>query len=126
MLIRCIAFFVLVLGANMPSISNAQTFECTERVAGQRACQAGVNCECRYFRASAMTELPAGYRWDCGISKARCVQDVPATSHELIPRPLPHAVAIDRSSTIDQDLGDNATIGVGVGIGDGIQGDAGN
>lgn len=112
------AFLTIMVSAFAGS---AQTFQCTQDTAGQRACQAGVNCECRYFRGSAMTEQPAGYRWDCGINRARCVDQVPATSHEPYPSPLPHAVAIDRSTSVDQAVGDNATIGVGVGIGDDIQ-----
>ena len=51
--------------------AQAQAFQCTQAVAGQLSEQAGVQCECRFFHASAMAGTPAGYRWDCGILRPR-------------------------------------------------------
>ncbi len=60
--------WIILSGAND---ARAQAFLCTEAVAGQLSEQAGVQCECKFFHASAMAGTPAGYRWDCGILRPR-------------------------------------------------------
>jgi hypothetical protein len=74
---------------------HGQTFSCSEATAGQLSVQADVQCECRFFTASGLAGTPAGYRWDCGILRARMNQDVPATANPY-PYPLPYALSLDR------------------------------
>jgi hypothetical protein len=75
--------------------SRGQTFACNETTAGQLSVQAEVQCECRFFTASGLAATPGGYRWDCGILRARMNQDVPATANPY-PYPLPFALSLDR------------------------------
>jgi len=79
---------------SVPSLG--QTFACTQRTAGQLSVQAEVQCACRFEPASRMAGTPAGYRWDCGILRARMNQDVPATSNPY-PYQLPTALSLDRT-----------------------------
>jgi hypothetical protein len=79
-----------------PSAVGSQTFACTESTAGQLSVQATVQCECRLFPASDLHGTPAGYRWDCGILRARTNHEVPATSNPY-PYPLPAALSLDRT-----------------------------
>jgi hypothetical protein len=78
-----------------PSPAWAQTFACTASTAGQLSVQADVQCACRSFAASALNGTPAGYRWDCGILRARTNHEVPATANPY-PFPLPAALSLDR------------------------------
>jgi hypothetical protein len=60
--------------------SAAPLYECGPKTIGQLGCQAGVRCKCRYDAfGSAMTGMPPGYRWDCGLEQGSCMADVPAT-----------------------------------------------
>jgi hypothetical protein len=59
----------------------APLFECGQKTIGQVGCQAGVRCKCRYDAfGSAMTGMPPGYRWDCGLEQGTCTADIPATT----------------------------------------------
>jgi hypothetical protein len=58
--------------------------------------QANVQCACRWFAASALRGTPTGYRWDCGILRARTNHEVPATANPY-PYPLPAALSLDRA-----------------------------
>lgn len=69
---------------------------CTAATAGQLTRQAGVRCACRHFRASALAGTPAGYRWDCGILRAR-FNDAPADLNPYL-YPLPDALLIERGA----------------------------
>ena len=77
------------------SPGQAQTFACAANTAGQLSVQGNVQCECRWFTASRLRGTPAGYRWDCGILRARTNDEVPATSNPY-PYPLPEALSIER------------------------------
>lgn len=55
-----------------------------------------MQCACRWFAASALHGTPAGYRWDCGILRARTNHEVPATANPY-PYPLPAALSLDRA-----------------------------
>jgi hypothetical protein len=89
------------------SPGRAQTFACADSTAGQLSVQGNVQCECRWFPASRLRGTPAGYRWDCGILRARTNDEVPATSNPY-PYPLPEALSIERPLILpepDQGLG---------------------
>lgn len=87
----------------LPSSGQSQTFACGEAVAGQLSVQANVQCACRWFNASALRGTPAGYRWDCGILRARTNHDVPATANPY-PYPLPGALSLDRAIILQSPL----------------------
>ena len=95
------AVAVLSAGALLAAASvsgspgRAQTFACAPETAGQLSVQANVQCECRWFTASGLRDTPPGYRWDCGILRARTNDEVPATSNPY-PYPLPEALSIER------------------------------
>jgi hypothetical protein len=72
-----------------------QTFACAADTAGQLSVQANVQCACRWFAASGLRATPAGYRWDCGILRARTNHEVPATANPY-PYPLPAALSVER------------------------------
>jgi hypothetical protein len=76
------------------SPGRAQTFACSPETAGQLSVQAYVQCECRWFVASGLSGTPAGYRWDCGILRARTNHEVPETANPY-PYPLPPALSIE-------------------------------
>ena len=60
--------------------SNA-LFKCEQDTIGQTACQAGHRCKCEYNAfADRSRGLPAGYRWNCGLTQGTCMSDVPATT----------------------------------------------
>lgn len=99
--VAVLAVFVS-LSHGAPSLG--QTFVCTQRTAGQLSVQAEVQCACRFEPASRMAGTPAGYRWDCGILRARMNQDVPATSNPY-PYPLPTALSLDRTIVQQRQLG---------------------
>jgi hypothetical protein len=86
---------LLTAGAFLASLGQAQTFACAANTAGQLSLQGNVQCECRGFTASRLRGTPAGYRWDCGILRARTNDEVPATSNPY-PYPLPEALSIER------------------------------
>jgi hypothetical protein len=91
-----IAAALLGAGATVPSPARSQTFACTTNTAGQLSVQANVQCACRWFAASALHGTPTGYRWDCGILRARTNHEVPATANPY-PYPLPAALSLDRA-----------------------------
>lgn len=86
---------LLAVAALFASPGRAQTFVCLAETAGQLSVQGNVQCECRGFTASRLRGTPAGYRWDCGILRARTNDEVPATSNPY-PYPLPEALSIER------------------------------
>jgi hypothetical protein len=75
--------------------ARGQTFACAADTTGQLSVQGNVQCECRWFAASGLRDTPPGYRWDCGILRARTNDEVPATSNPY-PYPLPEALSIER------------------------------
>ena len=56
--------------------------------------QADVQCECRFFQASAMAGTPEGYRWDCGILRPRLNYAVPVDLNPY-PYPLPEGLSVE-------------------------------
>jgi hypothetical protein len=82
--------------ASPTSAQDALAPVCTAATAGQLSAQAGVRCGCRHFPASALAAIPAGYRWDCGILRARR-NDAPVDLN-LYPYPLPEALSIERGA----------------------------
>ena len=91
-----VAVLTVLVSLSHSTPSLGQAFACTQRNAGQLSVQAKVQCECRFVPASRMAGTPAGYRWDCGILRARMNQDVPATSNPY-PYSLPTALSLDRT-----------------------------
>ena len=87
------ALLVVALVSGSPA--RAQTFACTPETAGQLSVQGNVQCQCRWFAASGLRDTPPGYRWDCGILRARTNDEVPATANPY-PYPLPEALSIER------------------------------
>lgn len=81
-----VGLLVGALAFGLASGAAAQTFRCVAETAGQLSIQGVVQCECAWHRASELAGTPAGWRWSCGILKARMNQDVPASA---IPRPYP-------------------------------------
>jgi hypothetical protein len=78
--------------------AGAQAPACDVQAAETVACIAGRLCRCRFAAASALTGLPEGFRWDCGILRPACGDPRPATL-DAYTGPLPEALSIDRSST---------------------------
>jgi hypothetical protein len=74
---------------------------CTLDAVGLVSCIAGRLCSCGFVRGSPATDLPDGYRWDCGLLRPSCGPPLPATVDPW-QGSLPDALAIDRSSTIIQ------------------------
>jgi hypothetical protein len=91
-----VAMLVVFVSLSHSAPSLGQTFACTQRNAGQLSVQAEVQCACRFEPESRMAGTPAGYRWDCGILRARMNQDVPATANPY-PYQLPTALSLDRT-----------------------------
>lgn len=60
---------------------------CGAATAGSLSDQAGVRCECRFFRGGTMVAAPAGYRWDCGVLQGRRNEAVPAAPAYFGPLP---------------------------------------
>jgi hypothetical protein len=77
-----------------PSPGWTETLACDASSAGQLSVQANVQCACRFFAASQMRRTSAGYRWDCGILRARTNHEVPETANPY-PYPLPPALSLD-------------------------------
>jgi hypothetical protein len=78
--------------------AGAQAPACDAPAVETVACIAGRLCRCRFAASSAMTGLPEGFRWDCGILRPACGDPPPATLDGYA-GPLPEALSIDRSST---------------------------
>ena len=95
-----IATALLGAGALVSSPGWSQTFACAASTAGQLSVQANVQCACRLFAASALRGTPAGYRWDCGILRARTNHEVPATANPYL-YPLPEALSVDGAVILD-------------------------
>ena len=69
---------------------------CEAATAGQLSSQAGVRCACRFLPASGLAATAAGYRWDCGILRARLDHDLLVDLNPY-PYPLPEALSIERA-----------------------------
>jgi hypothetical protein len=84
-----------LLGAALPAPARGDPPACNAAAAGQLSQQVSVQCACRLFPESRLAGTPAGYRWDCGILRARLNQDVPV---DLNPYryPLPDLFLLDR------------------------------
>jgi hypothetical protein len=86
----------VIMATSVPAApGRTQTFTCAAVTAGQLSVQANVQCACGWFAASGLRGTPAGYRWDCGILRARANHEVPATDN-FYPYPLPEALSIER------------------------------
>ena len=92
---------LLGVGAFVASPARSQSFACTESALGQLSVQGTVQCECRGFPASELHFLPAGYRWDCGILRARMNHEVPATANPYL-YPLPEALSVEGALFLDR------------------------
>lgn len=66
------------LSLGLSATAEGQTFSCSAATAGQLSVQADVRCECRWSPEGRVTGLPAGYRWDCGLLRARMNHTIPA------------------------------------------------
>ena len=97
-----LAAALLIEGEIFPPPAWSETFACTADTAGQLSVQGNVECACRWFAASALHGTPAGYRWDCGILRARNNHEVPATANPY-PYPLPEALSIERPLILEED-----------------------
>jgi hypothetical protein len=87
-----------LLGSAPAASSHAQEAPvpaCMAATAGQLSRQAGVRCACRFFPESGLAATPAGYRWDCGILRARLDDDLLVDLNPY-PYPLPDALSIER------------------------------
>jgi len=96
-----------LLGAAPAAPAHAQEAPvpaCEAATVGQLSSQAGVRCACRFFPASALAATPAGYRWDCGILRARLGGDLLVDLNPY-PYPLPDALSIERVIVPDQPPG---------------------
>lgn len=91
-----LAFLVATL-AVLAGRARADEVACDAPRAGIVACLAGKLCACRLERGGAMTGLPDGYRWDCGVLRPACA-DLPATL-DSYPYPLPQSLSINKSET---------------------------
>ena len=88
-----------LLGSAPAALSHAQEAlvpACAATTAGQLSRQAGVRCACRFFPESGLAATPAGYRWDCGILRARLDDDLLVDLNPY-PYPLPDALSIERA-----------------------------
>jgi hypothetical protein len=101
--LRRLGFLAGVAAGCAVATASAQTFPCTAGTAGQLGVQGIVQCECRHAPESRLAGTPAGWRWDCGILKARMNQDVPATANPY-PYPLPPALVLDGFPARDKRL----------------------
>lgn len=82
------------LAVGAPSLAEIPV--CSAETAGQLSRQVNVQCACRWFTRSRLGGTPAGYRWDCGILRARLNHTVPV---DLNPYPylLPDALSLDQT-----------------------------
>lgn len=96
------AVFVAPLGAEMSAAPHESApFACAAGTAGQISVQGHVQCACRLFPESEMRGTPAGYRWDCGILRARTNHEVPESAAPY-PYPLPEALSLDGSFILEE------------------------
>ena len=96
-------FLAALLVVATPSWALAvEPLPCGSGTAGLVACVAGKLCACQYDPGGAMTGLPAGFRWDCGILRPSCgpSAELPATLEPPTVPYLPEALSLDRSRTI--------------------------
>jgi hypothetical protein len=93
-ILRRLGFLAGIATIGVVPSASAQTFPCTAESAGQLSVQGIAQCECRHALESRLAGTPAGWRWDCGVLKARMNQDVPATANPY-PYPLPPALLLD-------------------------------
>lgn len=88
-------WIMLALAATLPLPALAQVPACAAEHAGIVACMAGKLCACAYDRGGAVTGVPAGYRWDCGVLRPSCGEaELPATL-DAYPYPLPPGLTIE-------------------------------
>jgi hypothetical protein len=92
----------LLAAAIFPSAAWSQTFACTAGTAGQLSVQASVQCQCRWFAASALSGAHEGHQWDCGILRARTNHEVPATANPYL-YPLPEALSVESPLFLEDD-----------------------
>ena len=78
----------------------AQPPACNAQREGQLTCQVQVLCECKYYRASAMTGRPAGFRWDCGPLRPRCGEAVQPKDPTVNPYNGPYPYVYERDRTL--------------------------
>ncbi len=83
----------VLIGATLAP-AQAEVQICSAATAGELSVQADVQCECRFFQASAMAGTPAGYRWDCGILRPRLNASVPVDLNPY-PYPLPEGLSVE-------------------------------
>lgn len=91
--------FLTIAMIMFANAAGAQTpLECNAQNHGILQCMAGKQCECKLFRTSLIKNEPGGYRWDCGILKARCI-DPNKISDQENARPYdgPDSVFIDNN-----------------------------
>ena len=88
------------LGVVTPAPAGAQTLLCSAATAGQLSWQADVRCACRFFTASDLAGTPAGFRWDCGILRAR-VSPWLQVDLNPYPYPLPDYLTIERALPLE-------------------------
>jgi murein DD-endopeptidase MepM/ murein hydrolase activator NlpD len=62
--------------------AKAQDVQCSAQIAGQLTCQKSRLCRCEYFAGGAIDDGSAGYRWDCGVFRPRCVSEAAASASE--------------------------------------------
>ena len=107
---------MLLLAAAAPARAEGPP-ACSAEMVGSVACFERVLCACGFQRGGAMTGLPTGYRWDCGIMRPPCGggPDTPATTGGY-QGPLPDAIGLERNSTvINTQTGAGASNGTEIG-----------
>lgn len=95
---RLLAAMTVLLPIALAVVTAAAQTEpprCVAERAGQLNCQAGVACECRFFRESLLDATPAGWRWDCSALRPRCA---PPAADGAVDRPIlvPGGVVIEQ------------------------------
>lgn len=89
----------LVIVSPIAALANAPS--CNEQSVGTLQCMAGKECECKFFRASAMAGTPDRFGWDCGILRPTCpgAQDVNVTQTPAYNGPSSVGYGISTSNT---------------------------
>lgn len=92
-----LAAALLTLAAALPARVRAEAPPaCADGSAGLVACVAGKLCACRLDRGGAVSGLPAGYRWDCGVLRPACGDAAfPPATLDSYPYPLPPGLGLD-------------------------------
>lgn len=67
---KILTIFAILLSGNA---SAAEIYECSTKTQGMLQCIEGKQCECKNFRPSTMRDDAGGYRWDCSILRAPCI-----------------------------------------------------